>query len=50
MLSRCLAKSVSDDQTGWDEKFDTVLMGYQASKQSSTKHSPYYYMFMPTFL
>ena len=39
-LSRYLAKIVSDDQTDWDEKLDTVLMGYRASKQASTKHSP----------
>ena len=26
-LSRCLSKIVSKDQTDWDEKLDTVLMG-----------------------
>ena len=44
-LSRYLAKIVSDDQTDWDEKLDTVLMGYRASKQASTKHLPYYMFF-----
>ena len=44
-LSRCLAKIISDDQTDWDEKLDTVLMGYRASKQASTKHSPYFMFF-----
>ena len=36
---------IDDDQQNWDEKIDTVLMGYQASRQSSTKHSPYYMLF-----
>ena len=44
-LSRCLSKMVSEDQTDWDEKLDTVLMGYRASRQASTKHSPYYMFF-----
>ena len=44
-LSRCLAKIINEDQTDWDEKLDTVLMGYRASKQASTKHSPYYMFF-----
>ena len=44
-LSRCLAKVINDDQTDWDEKLDTVLMGYRASRQASTKHSPYYLFF-----
>ena len=41
-LSRCLTKIVSEDQTDWD---DTVLMGYRASRQASTKQSPYYMFF-----
>ena len=36
MLSRCLAKVCDDDQRNWDE--NTVLMGYRASCQASTKH------------
>jgi len=44
-LSRCLVKVVDEDQQNWDEKLDTVLMGYRASRQSSTKHSPYYMLF-----
>lgn len=32
---------VSDNQTDWDEKPDTALMGYQDSKQASNKHPPY---------
>ena len=34
-----------DDQTNWDVMIDTVLMGYRASRQASTKHSPYYMLF-----
>jgi len=44
-LSQCLAKVCNDNQTNWDEKLDTVLMGYRASCQASTKHSPYYMLF-----
>ena len=44
-LTRCLAKIVNDTQTDWDEKIDTVLMGYRASQQTSTKHSPYFILF-----
>jgi hypothetical protein len=40
-----LAKVCDDDQTNWDVKIDTVLMGYRASRQASTKHSPYYMLF-----
>jgi len=44
-LSRCLAKVVNNEHSNWDEKIDTVLMGYRASKQASTKHSPYYMLY-----
>ena len=44
-LSRCLAKITDDFHTDWDLKIDTVLMGYRASRQSSTKHSPYYMLY-----
>ena len=33
---------VNESQSDWDEKIDTVLMGYRASRQASTKHSPYF--------
>ena len=36
---------VNDAHTDWDEKLDTILMGYRASIQASTKHSPYYMCF-----
>ena len=32
--SQCLAKVCNEDQTNWDEKLDTVLMGYRASCQA----------------
>ncbi len=41
-LSRGLAKVIDDDQCNWEEKIDTVLMGYHASRQASTKHSLYF--------
>ena len=44
-LSRCLAKVIDDDQCNWDEKIDTVLMGYRASKQASIKQSPYFMLY-----
>ena len=44
-LSRCLAKVVADGQEDWDEKLHTVLMGYRASRQATTKHSSYYMPF-----
>ena len=34
-----------DDQRNWDEKINTVLIGYCASQQASTKHSPYFMLF-----
>ena len=43
--SWCLAKVIDEDQQNWDKKIDTILMGYRASRQSSTKHSPYYMLF-----
>lgn len=44
-LSRCLAKIIDEDKLDWDDKLDTVLMGYRASQQASTKQSPYFMMF-----
>ena len=44
-LSRCLAKLCNDDHTDWDDKINTVLMGYRASSLASTKHSPYFMLF-----
>ena len=44
-LTRCLAKVVDESQSDWDEKINTVLMGYRASRQASTKQSPYFMLF-----
>lgn len=44
-LTRCLSKVVDESQSDWDEKIDTVLMGYRASQQASTKCSPYFMLF-----
>lgn len=45
-LSRSLAKiTCSETHDDWDLKLDTVLMGYRASRQASTKFSPYYMLF-----
>jgi len=44
-LTRCLAKVVNESQSDWDEKIDTVLMGYRASRQASTKKSPFFMLF-----
>ena len=44
-LCRSLSKVCSSDQDDWDEKIDTVLMGYRASSQASTKHSPFFILY-----
>ena len=44
-LALCLAKVVDESQSDWDEKIYTVLMGYRASRQASTKQSPYFMLF-----
>ena len=44
-LSRCLSKVINDSHDDWDLKINTVLMGYRASRQASTKHSPFYMLF-----
>ena len=36
---------VNECQSDWDKKIDTVLMGYRASRQASTKQSPYFMLF-----
>ena len=37
--------SNEEEQSDWDEKIDCALMGYRASFQNSTKHSPYFMLF-----
>ena len=47
-MSRCLSKMVDQDQKNWDLKnlkIETVLMGYRASRQASTKYSPHFLLF-----
>ena len=44
-LSSSLAKKTDEDHTDWDLKIDTILMGYRASRQGSTKFCPYYMLF-----
>ena len=44
-LSRCLAKIMDESHSNWDMKIDTVLLGYRASRQRSTKFSPYFMLF-----
>ena len=36
---------VDEYQSDWDERIDIVLMGYRASRQASTKQSPYFMLF-----
>ena len=45
-LSRCWVKVIDNDQLNWDEKLDTDLIGYCASKQASTKHYVLYQQHM----
>ena len=40
-----LAKIVDEYQRNWDEKIDTILMRYRASREASSKHSPYYMLY-----
>ena len=35
----------NEEQNDWDENIHTVLMGYRASRQASTNHSPYFMLF-----
>ena len=35
----------NEEHSNWDEKIDTVLMGYRASREASTNHSPYFMLF-----
>ena len=40
-----MAKLCNEEQNDWDENIDCVVMGYRASFESSTKHSPYNMLF-----
>jgi hypothetical protein len=41
-LQRSLAKLCEESKDDWDTKVDSILMGYRAAKQASTKYSPFY--------
>ena len=41
-IQRALIKMVENDPHNWDKQIPTVLMGYRASKQASTKYSPFF--------
>ena len=41
----CNTAISQDDHTDWGVQIDTVLMGYRASSQASTKHSQYHMLF-----
>ena len=41
-LQRSLAKLCEECKDDWDTKVDSILMGYRAAKQASTKYSPFY--------
>ena len=34
-----------EDRDKWDEKIDTILVGYRASSQASTKYSPFFILY-----
>ena len=36
---------MNEDHTNWDEKLETILFAYRASKQKSTGYSPFFMMF-----
>ena len=39
-LTRSLIKMTKEDPDNWDKQIPTILMGYRATKQASTKYSP----------
>lgn len=41
-LTRSLIKMTKNDPDNWDKQIPTVLMGYRATKQASTKYSPFF--------
>ena len=44
-LQRALLKMVEENQNEWDKFLDSVLFAYRTSKQSSTKFSPFFFMY-----
>ncbi len=41
-LIKSLIKMTQEDPLNWDMQFPTVLMGYRATRQASTKYSPFF--------
>ena len=41
-LTRSLIKMTKEDPLNWDKQIPTALMGYRATKQASTKYSPFF--------
>ena len=41
-LTKALVKMTKEDPHNWDKQIPTVLMGYRATKQASTKYSPFF--------
>ncbi len=40
-----MSKVCNPQHDDWDEKINTILIGYRASRQASTEHSPCYMLF-----
>ncbi len=41
-LTRSLVKMTKEDPDNWDKQIPSVLMGYRATRQASTKYSPFF--------
>ena len=41
-LTRSLIKMTKEDPDNWDQQIPTILMGYRATRQASTKYSPFF--------
>ena len=41
-LTKALVKMTKEDPHNWDKQIPTILMGYRATKQASTKYSPFF--------
>ena len=41
-INRALVKMTKEDPHNWDKQIPTILMGYRASRQASTRYSPFY--------
>ena len=41
-LTKSLVKMTKEDPHNWDKQIPTILMGYRATRQASTKYSPFF--------